>query len=83
MAAAIAAATGRIEIGHSVINAAYRSPALVAKIAETLDEISGGRFVFGLGAGQEWQGQARSFGLPEDHIFARFAEQDITRYPEL
>ena len=44
------------------------------KTAETLDDISGGRFVFGLGAGHEWPGQARAFGLPEDKIFARFEE---------
>ncbi|MCK5316022.1 MAG: LLM class flavin-dependent oxidoreductase, partial [Anaerolineales bacterium] len=43
LAAALAAVTSTIEIGHSMFNAPYRSPALVAKIAETLDEISGGR----------------------------------------
>lgn len=49
-------------------------PGIIAKTAETLDEISGGRFVFGLGAGHEWPGQAKAFGLPEDRIFARFEE---------
>ncbi|HET9615106.1 MAG TPA: LLM class flavin-dependent oxidoreductase, partial [Candidatus Limnocylindrales bacterium] len=39
-----------------------------------LDEISGGRFVFGLGAGHVWPGQAHAFGLPEDHVFDRFED---------
>jgi len=51
MTAAVAASTEHIGIGHSVINAVYRSPALVAKLAETLDEISGGRYVLGIGRG--------------------------------
>jgi alkanesulfonate monooxygenase SsuD/methylene tetrahydromethanopterin reductase-like flavin-dependent oxidoreductase (luciferase family) len=36
--------------------------------------VSGGRFVFGLGAGHPWPGQAHAFGLPEDRIFDRFDE---------
>jgi len=51
-----------------------RNAGIIAKAAETLDEISGGRFVFGLGAGHAWPGQAHAFGLPEDQIFARFEE---------
>lgn len=57
-----------------MLSALHRNPGIIAKTAETLDEISGGRFVFGLGAGHEWPGQARTFGLPEDRIFARFEE---------
>jgi alkanesulfonate monooxygenase SsuD/methylene tetrahydromethanopterin reductase-like flavin-dependent oxidoreductase (luciferase family) len=56
------------------MSALHRNAGIIAKAAETLDEISGGRFVFGLGAGHEWPGQARAFGLPEDHIFGRFEE---------
>jgi alkanesulfonate monooxygenase SsuD/methylene tetrahydromethanopterin reductase-like flavin-dependent oxidoreductase (luciferase family) len=56
------------------MSALHRNPGIIAKTAETLDEISGGRFTFGLGAGHEWPGQARAFGLPEDKIFARFEE---------
>ena len=41
IAAALATTTSRIKIGQSVVNAPYRSPALIAKTAETLDEISG------------------------------------------
>lgn len=74
MAGAIAATTSRVKVGTWVISALHRNAGMIAKAAETLDEISGGRFVFGLGAGHEWPGQARSFGLPEDHVFARFEE---------
>jgi alkanesulfonate monooxygenase SsuD/methylene tetrahydromethanopterin reductase-like flavin-dependent oxidoreductase (luciferase family) len=74
MAGAVAASTSTVKFGTWVLSALHRNPAITAKVAETLDEISGGRFVFGLGAGHEWPGQARAFGLPEDRIFARFDE---------
>lgn len=71
-AAALAASTSRITISPSVINAPYRPPALVAKIAQSIDEISGGRFVLGIGAGNTDDYEA--FGLPSDKRFSRFAE---------
>jgi len=71
---AAAAVTSTIKIGSWVLSALHRNPGIIAKTAETLDEISGGRFVFGLGAGHAWPGQARAFGLPEDKIFDRFEE---------
>ena len=74
MAGAVAATTSRVKVGTWVMSALHRNAGIIAKAAETLDEISAGRFVFGLGAGHAWPGQARSFGLPEDHIFARFEE---------
>jgi alkanesulfonate monooxygenase SsuD/methylene tetrahydromethanopterin reductase-like flavin-dependent oxidoreductase (luciferase family) len=74
MAGAVAATTSRIKVGTWVLSALHRNPGIIAKTAETLDEISGGRFIFGLGAGHEWPGQARAFGLAEDQIFARFEE---------
>ena len=74
MAGAVAAMTSRAKVGTWVMSALHRNPGIIAKTAETLDDISGGRFVFGLGAGHEWPGQARAFGLPEDRIFARFEE---------
>jgi alkanesulfonate monooxygenase SsuD/methylene tetrahydromethanopterin reductase-like flavin-dependent oxidoreductase (luciferase family) len=74
MAGAVAAVTTTAKVGTWVLSALHRNPAIIAKTAETLDEISGGRFVFGLGAGHEWPGQAHAFGLPEDRIFARFEE---------
>jgi alkanesulfonate monooxygenase SsuD/methylene tetrahydromethanopterin reductase-like flavin-dependent oxidoreductase (luciferase family) len=74
MAGAVAAITSRAGIGTWVMSALHRNAGIIAKAAETLDEISGGRFIFGLGAGHPWPGQARSFGLPEDHVFDRFDE---------
>jgi alkanesulfonate monooxygenase SsuD/methylene tetrahydromethanopterin reductase-like flavin-dependent oxidoreductase (luciferase family) len=74
MAGAVAAVTSRAKVGTWVMSALHRNPGIIAKTAETLDEISGGRFTLGLGAGHEWPGQARAFGLPEDRIFARFEE---------
>jgi len=74
IAGAVAAITSRITVGTWVMSALHRNPGIIAKAAETLDEISQGRFLFGLGAGHEWPGQAHAFGLPEERIFARFDE---------
>lgn len=74
IAAALAAVTTRIEIGPSVFNAPYRSAALLARIADTIDEISGGRFVFGVGAGNTDDTDYRAFGFPTDHRYSRFEE---------
>src|SRR5947207_6137158 len=74
MTGAVAAATSQVKVGTWVMSALHRNPGIIAKTAETLDEISGGRFVFGLGAGHVWPRQAHAFGLPEDRIFARFEE---------
>jgi alkanesulfonate monooxygenase SsuD/methylene tetrahydromethanopterin reductase-like flavin-dependent oxidoreductase (luciferase family) len=73
MAGAVAAATSRVKVGTWIMSALHRNPALTAKAVETLDEISGGRFIFGLGSGHAGR-QAHAFGLPEDHVFGRFAE---------
>ena len=72
MAGALAAATSRIEIGHSVINAPYRSAGLMAKIAETLNEIAGGRFFLGIGLGNTTDYE--HFGIPADRRYGRFEE---------
>ncbi|MFN0089903.1 MAG: TIGR03560 family F420-dependent LLM class oxidoreductase [Acidimicrobiales bacterium] len=53
MLAALAAAVPRVRLGPLVAGNTYRNPALVAKIVATLDHVSGGRAVLGLGAG--WQ----------------------------
>jgi alkanesulfonate monooxygenase SsuD/methylene tetrahydromethanopterin reductase-like flavin-dependent oxidoreductase (luciferase family) len=73
MAGAVAAATSRIKVGTWILSALHRNPGITAKAVETIDEISGGRFVFGLGSGHAGA-QARAFGLPEDHVYGRFAE---------
>ncbi len=71
--AGLAAVTSSIEIGPLVAATAYRNPALQAKIAETVDEISNGRLVLGLGAG--WlPSDYSTFGYPYDHRVSRFAE---------
>lgn len=74
IAAALAATTDRIELGQSVVNSPYRSPALTARMADTIDEIAGGRYVFGLGAGNTPDSDYVAFGFPTDHRFSRFAE---------
>jgi alkanesulfonate monooxygenase SsuD/methylene tetrahydromethanopterin reductase-like flavin-dependent oxidoreductase (luciferase family) len=71
--AALAAATIGVELGPLVSCTAYRNPALLAKMASTVDEISGGRLVLGLGAG--WaESEFRAFGFPFDHRVSRFEE---------
>jgi alkanesulfonate monooxygenase SsuD/methylene tetrahydromethanopterin reductase-like flavin-dependent oxidoreductase (luciferase family) len=74
IAGAIAAATDCISFGQSVVNNPYRSPALVASMATTLDEISGGRYVLGIGAGNTWASDYAAFGFPSDRRYSRFAE---------
>jgi alkanesulfonate monooxygenase SsuD/methylene tetrahydromethanopterin reductase-like flavin-dependent oxidoreductase (luciferase family) len=72
--AALAAVTERIALGQSVINNPYRAPALTAKIADTIDEISGGRYVLGIGAGNTPDSDYQAFGFPTDRRYSRFAE---------
>lgn len=74
IAAAVAATTSHIEFGQSVFNTPFRSPALIAKIADTLDEISGGRYVLGIGAGNATDADYAAFGFPSDHRYSRFEE---------
>ncbi|MGI8477552.1 MAG: LLM class flavin-dependent oxidoreductase [Thermomicrobiales bacterium] len=71
--AALAAVTTTVEIGPLVACTSYRNPALQAKIAETVDEISGGRLVLGLGAGWN-EPEYTAFGYPFDHRVGRFEE---------
>jgi F420-dependent oxidoreductase-like protein len=64
--AALAAETRRVRLGHVVLCAAYRNPALTTKMISTLDAISGGRAELGLGAGwkrDEWL--AYGYGFPD------------------
>jgi len=71
--AGLAAATSRIKLGTWVMSALQRNPGMIAKAAATIDEISSGRFILGLGAGHAGSG-ARAFGLPEEAIYDRFEE---------
>ena len=73
MTGAVAAATSRVKVGTWILSALHRNPGITAKAVETLDEISAGRFVFGLGSGHAGR-QAHAFGLPEDHVYGRFAD---------
>ena len=62
---ALAVATERVRLGHMVICTGFRNPALTAKMASTIDVISGGRFELGIGAGwkeEEWR--AYGYGFP-------------------
>ncbi len=62
---ALAVETARVRLGHLVLCAGYRNPALVAKMISTLDVVSGGRAELGLGAGwKEDEYVAYGFGFP-------------------
>src|SRR5215210_3600054 len=61
--AALAAATERVELGPLVAATAFHPPGLIARMAATIDEVSGGRFVLGLGTGWN-ETEFRAFGLP-------------------
>jgi alkanesulfonate monooxygenase SsuD/methylene tetrahydromethanopterin reductase-like flavin-dependent oxidoreductase (luciferase family) len=77
--AAIAQATSRVEIGPLVSCLGFRNPALFAKMAETVDEISGGRLILGVGAGWH-EPEFTTYGFPFDHRASRFEESfDIVR----
>ena len=71
--AALAAVTRRVELGSLVTPTSFRNPALLAKIVDTVDEISGGRVILGLGAGYH-AAEYRAFGFPHDHRASRFEE---------
>jgi alkanesulfonate monooxygenase SsuD/methylene tetrahydromethanopterin reductase-like flavin-dependent oxidoreductase (luciferase family) len=71
--AALAAATDRIALGPLVSCTGFRNPALLAKMADTVDEISGGRLILGLGAGWHTP-EFDAFGFPFDHRVSRFEE---------
>lgn len=58
----IAARTSRIKVATRVLGVPYRSPALVAKMAESLDRLSGGRLILGMGGGSA-DDEFRAFGL--------------------
>src|SRR3954453_8580244 len=71
--AALAAATARVTIGPLVACAGFHPPGLIAKMAATIDEVSQGRFVLGLGSGWNRR-EFDAFGIPYDRRVSRFEE---------
>lgn len=70
---AVAAVTARLELGPLVLCSSFRDPGVIAKMAVTFDEVSGGRLVLGLGAG--WHDpEYEAFGFPTSYRVSRFAE---------
>jgi probable F420-dependent oxidoreductase len=70
---ALADATRRVELGTLVLCNSFRNPALLAKMATTLDEVSQGRLILGVGAGWN-KAEYDAFGWPFDHRVSRFEE---------
>jgi alkanesulfonate monooxygenase SsuD/methylene tetrahydromethanopterin reductase-like flavin-dependent oxidoreductase (luciferase family) len=73
MLAGAAAVTDRVELGPLVAATSFHAPAMLAKKAAAVDEISGGRLILGLGAGWN-EVEYRAFGFPFDRRVARFEE---------
>ena len=71
--AALAASTERVELGPLVASTSFHAPAMLAKMAATVDAISNGRLILGLGAGWNKR-EYTSFGFPYDHRVGRFEE---------
>src|SRR4051794_41145983 len=71
--AALAAVTARVTIGPLVACAGFHPPGLIAKMAASIDEISQGRFILGLGAGGNRR-EFDAFGIPYDKRVSRFEE---------
>ncbi len=71
--AGLAEATERVTLGPLVAATAFHAPFMLAKQAATVDEISGGRLVLGLGAGWN-ETEFAALGAPFDHRIARFEE---------
>lgn len=70
---ALAAITERVELGPLVAATSFHNPAMIAKKAATLEEISGGRLILGLGAGWN-EAEYLAYGFPFDHRVSRFEE---------
>jgi alkanesulfonate monooxygenase SsuD/methylene tetrahydromethanopterin reductase-like flavin-dependent oxidoreductase (luciferase family) len=71
--AALAGSTSRIRLAPIVASTAYRNPAMLANVAATIAEISGARFILGIGAGWH-EAEFRAYGFPFDHRVDRFEE---------
>lgn len=73
MLSALAAITKKVELGTLVTCNSFRNPAILAKMAHTVDEISNGRLILGVGAGWN-EPEYKAFGMPFDHRVTRFEE---------
>jgi alkanesulfonate monooxygenase SsuD/methylene tetrahydromethanopterin reductase-like flavin-dependent oxidoreductase (luciferase family) len=71
--AALAVLTTRVRLGPLVAATAFHTPGVIARMAASIDEISGGRFTLGLGAGWN-EPEFRAFGFPFEHTVSRFEE---------
>ncbi len=71
--AALAASTERVELGPLVASTSFHAPPMLAKMAATVDAISGGRLILGVGAGWN-EREYTAFGFPFDHRVSRFDE---------
>src|SRR3954451_12371859 len=70
---ALAATTTTVELGTLVLATSFRSPGLLAKMAATADDVSGGRLILGLGCGWH-EPEYSAFGYPFDHRVGRFED---------
>ena len=73
LASALAVVTKHVEIGTLVSNTGYRNPALLARMVDTIDELSQGRIILGLGAG-DFPSEHKAFGYPFERRVGRFEE---------
>jgi len=73
LVSALAAVTERVQIGTWVLCSGFRNPALLAKMADTVEEISNGRLILGIGSGWH-EPEYTAFGYPFDNRVARFEE---------
>ena len=78
----VGAATERVRLVTNVLGLPYRAPTVTAKMAESLDRLSGGRFVLGLGAGGadvEFDGFGVAIRTPGEKVDALIEALDVIR----
>jgi alkanesulfonate monooxygenase SsuD/methylene tetrahydromethanopterin reductase-like flavin-dependent oxidoreductase (luciferase family) len=71
--AALAVLTSRVRLGPLVAATAFHPPGVIARMAASIDEVSGGRFTLGVGAGWN-EPEFRAFGFPFERTVSRFEE---------